>query len=130
THPRAPHRCATSSEAKARTGHGCNNRWIVWDKTSRTPYVCKCVDSMNEAKNGEERTADDEPDRCHTRDSFRGLTRIRRHSAIYFLLHRGNIPKKAAGWQAPSWLFELALVLALLDHVVSVIVNANHGIEN
>ena len=63
--------------------------------------------------------------RSHDSDRH-GLTRIRLHRAIYFWLHRGNIPEKAAGWQARSRLFELARVLVRLDHVARCIVNANH----
>ena len=56
------------------------------------------------------------------------LTRTRLHLAIYFCLHKGKCPVKAAESQARSRLFEIALVLVRLDHVATVTVNANHGV--
>jgi hypothetical protein len=38
-----------------------------------------------------------------------------------------SIREKAAPEQACSWFFESASVLVRLDHVASVIINANHG---
>jgi len=43
------------------------------------------------------------------------------------VLIEGSVPQKAAGWQARSPLFEIALVLVRCDHVASVIVNADHS---
>jgi len=34
--------------------------------------------------------------------SLGGLTRIRLHLAIYFLLHRGSLPENTASWQEPK----------------------------
>jgi hypothetical protein len=36
--------------------------------------------------------------------------------------------EKAAGWQAGSPFFEIALVIMRFDHVASFIVNANHSV--
>jgi len=40
----------------------------------------------------------------------------------------GSVPEKAAGWQARSRLFELALVFVHFDQVARCVVNANHDI--
>jgi hypothetical protein len=48
--------------------------------------------------------------------------------SFFMVLIEGSVPKKAAGWQARSPLFEIALVFVRLDHVASVIVNTNHCI--
>jgi hypothetical protein len=39
-----------------------------------------------------------------------------------------SVPEKAAGWQARSPLFEIALVLVGFDHVASYIINADYGV--
>jgi hypothetical protein len=48
--------------------------------------------------------------------------------SFFMVLIEGSVPKKAAGWQARSPLFELAFALVRLDHVASVIANADHSI--
>src|SRR5262245_61696889 len=40
-----------------------------------------------------------------------------------------SVPEKAAGWQACSRLFEIALVLVRFDHVACIIVNANQSMR-
>jgi hypothetical protein len=64
---------------------------------------------------------------CQTVYRSCALTRIRRQFVIYFCLYRGNIRKRLHADKPASLLFEFALVLVRIDHVASVIVNADHS---
>jgi hypothetical protein len=48
--------------------------------------------------------------------------------SFFMVLIEGSVPKKAAGWQARSPLFEIALVFVRFYQIASRIVNANHGV--